>query len=189
MMRAFIAAELGRDARESIRALVCELNRELEEIRFIPVEKMHLTLKFLGDVEESFVHELIPRVATSVSCLPGPFQVWIEGVGTFGGRQPRIIWAGIVDRSGLLARMHLAVESALATLGVPAEKRTFSPHITLARLKKPVANLSAVLGPRRGISLGATPIESCALFQSILGPEGARHDKLHVFPIKKASAC
>ena len=189
MMRAFIAAELGREARDAIEALTSELNRELAGVRWIRVDNMHLTLKFLGDVEETFVDALISPVASSLARVPGPFEIGIDGVGTFGARQPRVIWAGVEDRSGLLARMQQAVEEALAPLGIAKEKRSFSPHITLARLKNPVVGLARAIGPRKGIHLGVSAIDSCVLFKSILGPGGARHERLHLFPIERGSGC
>ena len=103
----------------------------LPNARWVDEDDLHLTLRFIGDVEASDAEE----IATALTQIKhAPFQLVLEGLGVFGGRKPRTIWADIRS-CGSLNALQLAQENLISGLGFPPEQRKFVPHITLARLK------------------------------------------------------
>jgi RNA 2',3'-cyclic 3'-phosphodiesterase len=169
MMRLFIAVELS----PNILLYIKDMGRGIPGARPVPVEQIHLTLCFLGEVEMSLfqdVRECLFEVKKS------PFSLQVSGVGHFPPRgTPRVLWAGVTPTDELV-RLKKRVDKALLTCGLGLEKRKFSPHITLARLRNsPIKRVSEFLA---GNSLLQTPeftVDSFHLFSSHLGKGGALH--------------
>jgi len=107
------------------------LRARLSGARWISPENYHLTLRFVGDIDE-------PDADDFVEALSGiqvePFHLQLSGVGSFGGRKPRAIWVGVAECEPLM-RLQRANERAARRAGLPPETRNFSPHVTLARLR------------------------------------------------------
>src|SRR5687768_16134652 len=98
-------------------------------------EKLHLTLKFLGEIELPRV-ESLTRAAGRAAEGMGPFKLTVAGTGSFPPRGvPRVLWLGLEDPSGLLARLRARLEDECAGEGFPRESKPFRPHLTLARLR------------------------------------------------------
>jgi 2'-5' RNA ligase len=134
-MRLFTAIEMPNDLTEALHAFVSGL-RPTAKISWSPVENLHITTKFIGEWPEPRLDE-VKRALTSAP-MPGPFEVAVKGLGWFpSAHRPRVFWAGVDGGEGLrlLAR---ATEDAVAELGVPVEKRDYSPHLTLARIRETV---------------------------------------------------
>lgn len=127
-MRLFVAVELPED----VRAALASLGGGVPGARWVPEENMHLTLRFLGEVDGGTGDD----IAESLSEVRGePFELCCEGIGHFEtARQPRTIWAG-VSASPELRELQARVEKAVQRAGLPPETRKFMPHVTLARLK------------------------------------------------------
>jgi 2'-5' RNA ligase len=144
---------------------------------------MHLTLKFLGTVPEEKLPEIklaLSRAAIGLSSFPVEFA----GVGTFpGGRRPRVVWAGVSEPSGALQKLWEGVDLNLETAGFPREKRKFTPHVTLGRVKGNI-NLERLA---RSVSLmaehtwGRQEVASISLVRSTLTPSGAEYEDVGVF--------
>jgi RNA 2',3'-cyclic 3'-phosphodiesterase len=135
-MRLFTAIDLPADLTETLRSLVSRL-RPAAEIAWSPIENLHITTKFIGEWPERRLDEM-KRVLTAVPAS-GSLEITVKGVGWFpNARRPRVFWAGVEggEALGTLAR---ATEAAVAKLGVPIEKRNYSPHLTLARILETVA--------------------------------------------------
>ncbi|MBN9070302.1 MAG: RNA 2',3'-cyclic phosphodiesterase [Rhizobiales bacterium] len=127
MPRLFTALEIPRDAALSLSLL----RGGLPGARWIDVENYHLTLRFIGDVEGHVADE----IADALDRVRRPsFPLTLSGVGQFGGRKPHSIWAG-VKVSPDLAALQAEIERICQRLGLPADPRKFTPHVTLARLK------------------------------------------------------
>ncbi len=142
-LRLFIAVELDRGICRGLEKVQAELRRAGGTVKWVDYRAMHLTLKFLGETEA----ELVPKIHTAVvEAVEGfaPFQVSVAGVGAFGPVDaPHVIWAGIEDGAETLVELAAAVEAGLHQgLGFPPERRPFSPHVTLGRLRQHA-------GPRR----------------------------------------
>ena len=183
-MRLFAALELPEDLLSRIGGLLDELRVEMPSVHWARPAGLHLTLKFLGEVADRKVDPICEGLDGAVRGAPGIVTMEIEGLGIFGDRKrPRIVWAGVQDRSGNLGRLQGEVETACAALGFESESRAFQPHLTLARLKRAQPKLGRALASRAGIKLGAASVESLTLMQSILKPDGALYVPLKRFSL------
>lgn len=178
-MRSFIAIELP----ESVRAALAELQQELKkcgaDIRWVRSENIHLTLKFLGDIEEKDVAGILEKIKGTCSSYQS-IPVEIAGVGVFPNiRAPRVLWAG-VESEEMLARLHLEMDKGLASLGFKQENRTFAPHLTLGRFKsfKNKAALADKLDLHKGDKFGSIEVISISLMKSVLSAAGPKYSRL-----------
>jgi 2'-5' RNA ligase len=183
-VRAFVAAELPKEARAVLSGLVESLRKEEgDDVRWVDPASLHLTLKFCGEVSEDRVEELIERCAVRARGVE-PFEVAIAGLGAFpNAREARVLWVGVVDGVSELARLARKLDSACARLGVERERRPYQPHLTLGRLRQPrrVA-VERLAGPERI----AFRVDEVVFFQSRLSPRGAEHVPLARLPLGSA---
>jgi 2'-5' RNA ligase len=127
MPRLFTALEIPRDAALSLSLL----RGGLPGARWIDVENYHLTLRFIGDVEG----HVADQIANALDRIDRPaVQMTLSGVGAFGGKKPHAVWAG-VSASPDLTALQGEIDRICQRLGLPADPRKFSPHVTLARLR------------------------------------------------------
>jgi 2'-5' RNA ligase len=189
-LRAFIALEIPAKVQKDIYHATSNLRSEIGSlIRWVPAENMHLTLKFLGDISSAnvqFLTQMIRVEADSHHCL----DIRLTGPGAFPSpKRPRMIYIGIQAPAELEALQH-AVESAARRLGYGSEERSFSPHLTVGRVKQ---NLSAIdqqkirhmLEATKIDSLGTARVDSVHLYKSDLKPTGPVYTKLYSAPLKK----
>jgi 2'-5' RNA ligase len=127
MPRLFSAIELP----DEVRAELYGLHQPLPSARWLKPDDYHLTLRFAGDIDNGLAREFVANLA---SVNVDAFELTVAGLGAFGGNDPHTVWAGVTPSPALdaLARAH---EKAARDAGLPPEKRTFKPHITLARMK------------------------------------------------------
>jgi 2'-5' RNA ligase len=180
-LRLFCAVELPAEVRALAAEHIARLRQALPDVRasWDRAEKIHLTLKFFGDVEESRTHVLslaAERAAQSVK----PFGLMIAGTGAFPPhKSPRVLWLGIRDPSGGLARLQQALESECAAEGFKREERVFHPHITIARLRGGAgARRLAELHTEIGFEMMELTVKEIVLMRSELGPGGSRYSVL-----------
>lgn len=175
-MRAFIAVDLEPQIKEALGSLVGDLRATRADIRWAGGGGMHLTLKFLGPIDESQalrVKEILKDVAGRHQAFP----LRLEGTGAFPTEtNPRVLWVGFAAEPELLA-LQSDIDTALEAEGFEREKRGFTPHLTLGRVKGPerVAKAMAELAKHREASFGAMTVRKVALFESLLRPEGAEY--------------
>lgn len=184
-IRTFIAIELP----DSLKASLMELQERLKEqappraVRWVRSEGIHLTLKFLGQTPVDQIKGLVESLSSACAAL-SPFIYTVGGLGCFPNlRRPRVIWVGVQEPTGMLARLQGAVEGACADLGFKRERRAFHPHLTLGRLRDRVST-----GERRAIgeliqgtevaSLGTVSARGVSLIRSDLRPTGAVYTTL-----------
>jgi len=128
MYRLFVSVELPDGIKQSL-GRICD---DVPGARWLEADEMHLTVRFIGEVD-GVVFDDVVHALDDVR-LP-PFELALRGVGHFPPRgEPRVLWAGL-ERSAELKTLHDKVESAVVRAGVEPERRKFSPHVTLARLK------------------------------------------------------
>lgn len=169
MYRLFVSIELPDDVKQALG----RLSGDVPGARWLEADEMHLTVRFIGEAD-GLVYEDVLAALDEVRVAP--FALQLRGVGHFPPRgEPRILWAG-VERSDGLRVLHDRVESALVRAGVEGERRKFSPHVTLARLRgtpsRAVGSFIAMNGLFR-----AEPFEvrEFHLFSSSLGAKRAVH--------------
>lgn len=173
-MRLFTAIELPNEMLEKLGGFLTKL-RPLADFQWSPVRNLHITTKFIGEWPETRLDEMKSALARVKS---GPVSIAVRGIGWFpNARRPRVFWVG-VDAGSPLAKLAKATEEATATLGVPNEKRDFSPHLTLARISEPApqAKVEAAAG---NPDFGAFQAFSFALYLSSNG----KYSKLAEFPL------
>lgn len=149
-------------------------------VAWVAPGNLHLTLKFLGSVEEERIDAIVAALRGAVSDAAA-FEAVVNGLGAFPTpTRPRVVWAGM--REGAQAMITLAgrVDAALATLGFPREARPFSPHVTLGRVRVPRRDLrlAEALAKDAAREFGRLRVERLALMQSRLSPTGSQYTEL-----------
>jgi RNA 2',3'-cyclic 3'-phosphodiesterase len=177
-MRLFIAIELPETCKKELGRLRAP---EIPGARWVPAEQIHLTLAFLGEVDEETSKRLISRL--NLIEAQG-FELCLAGTGCFPDRRrPRVLWVG-VRKEPLLADLATKIHDTVLACDIPQEERPFSPHLTLARLKFPAAaEAGAFLDKHSTFELEPFPVAEFILFQSRLSPKGAEHIPLKSFPV------
>ena len=184
VFRAFIAVNLSPDVLDRISQVVIELREEIggSFVRWVPVENMHLTLKFLGDVSISNVERIKEIIQTAASSHP-LFALSTGGVGAFPSVQrARVIWAG-VEGPPTITSVQRMIDMETARLGYASEKRAFKPHLTLGRVSRNVTpkelqKIAQVLKDNKVGFLGVSQIREIHLFRSDLGQNGAVYSQV-----------
>jgi len=181
MIRAFIAVDLPDDVRDAIGDAQARLKRAHTGVKvsWTKVENLHLTLQFLGYVEEEAVEKIRAGLAT-VADDHVPFELLVAGAGAFPDEgRPRVLWVGCGD-TGKLKALAQSVRAAMQPLGFQPEHREFSAHLTLGRVKhpRPDAALTRALDSIKNEGFGAMRVEAIHLYQSELHPDGSIYSKL-----------
>ena len=180
-MRLFVALSLPEDVQQRLSGLA----NGLPGARWVKPENMHLTLRFLGEVDNLAAADVDDALAKIRS--PG-FGLSLNGIGHFGeGRKLRALWVG-VDASDELMRLQEKIEQALIRLGLPPEPRKFKPHVTLARFKSnPGARLQAYLADHNLLRAGPIAIESFELYSSFTSADGPIYRVEASYPLEPAA--
>ena len=184
-IRAFIAIRLPESALHAIGKIQDQLRKSGFNIRWVRKEGMHLTLKFLGDIEESDI-ALIQSAMEASAKKASIFALQGSGLGVFPDmRRPRVLWVGFSGDVAMLSSLQGFLESRLADLGFPKERRPFKGHITLGRAKGRLDKdkLRKALEKLESFETESFPVQSVVLYQSTLRPEGAIYTKLEEVPL------
>ena len=187
-LRLFIAADLPTDVLEDLNKALAPLRArpEVDSARWTVPANQHITLKFLGWVDAGVVDEVADTLA-SVASLHEPSTITLAELGAFPSeRRARVLWVGLDDQAGLLAALAGDLESALVPLGVEAEKRGFTPHLTLARFKPP-ASIAGVLSEGPRVAPSQFDVGHLALYRSHLHPKGASYEVIGTIPLGRRS--
>jgi 2'-5' RNA ligase len=188
-VRLFIAINLPGDVRDRIHDAAAPLREAAPDIAWTPPERLHLTLKFLGERPESDVAPL-EAMLRSIGDRHAPMPLVIEGGGAFPSlARPRVIWAGIAAEPRL-ELLHHDVESACASLGYEVEGRAFRPHLTLGRarggVESPSARVAISRAARRIALREEVGVESVDLMRSEPGPRGPRYTRIAAGALRSA---
>jgi len=175
-VRAFIAVDLDPGIKERLQALVGDLRATRADVRWIEAGGMHLTLKFLGEIDDGRALR-VREILASVASRHHPFSLRLEGTGAFPTEtRPRVLWAGC-DAGPQLAALQEELDRSLAAEGFEREARAFTPHLTLGRVKGPgrIDKAMAELARHRDEHFGAMTVAKIILFESQLRPQGAEY--------------
>ncbi len=175
MKRLFVAINIPED----IRMLICGMGGSIPGSRVVPTEQLHLTLKFLGDVETGMIADIHDALTTISQPV---FRICLKNTGYFPPRgNPRVLWVG-ADPVHEVVKLRNSIEKALSDAGIARDTRKFSPHITIARLKNsPINRVTQFLA---GNSFFETPpftVDRFHLYSSILSSKGAAHKQESTF--------
>ena len=182
MIRAFIAIALTEDVRGALTDAQARLQRAHVgvKISWTKIENLHLTLQFLGYVEEPAV-ERIGAALETVTQQHAAFDLNVRGAGAFPNlRVPRVLWVGCADGQGKLKALAQAVQAAMQAFGFSPEQREFAAHLTLGRVKapRPDAALTRAVDSLKDTDCGTLRVATVHLIQSQLHPAGSIYTKL-----------
>ena len=180
-LRVFCAVELPDELRTAAAAHAARLRGEFEGVKasWARPASLHVTLKFLGEIEAARVEDL-SRAARAAAEGFEPFELAVGGTGTFPGRgAARTLWLGVEDVSGRLARLQTRLEDECEAAGFPRESRAFRPHLTLARLRASKEALALSEAHRRTpFGPHAFHVKEFVVMRSELAPGGSRYTPL-----------
>jgi 2'-5' RNA ligase len=185
-IRTFIAIPTPVEVRQALTCIQTELKTADAAVKWEPPEKLHITLRFLGNVEESQLAILMTDCSNAI-CNLNSFSLIYGGLGCFpDARNPRIIWAGSRNDDGVLVEMKKAIDDTVARYGFERENRAFHPHITLARVKgrQNIPNLIKML---QSVTFEPHPvvIDEVYFMKSELRPTGSIYTKLQSIALQK----
>jgi 2'-5' RNA ligase len=177
--RAFIAVEVPFS--EELEKFSKDIKASGANLKMVDLRNIHVTLKFLGDIEESLVPEVEKAMKDAVAGIP-PFKARLLGTGAFPNiGRPTVIWAGL-EHAEPLEVMARRLEEGLVPLGFEPEKRKFSPHVTVARVKdgRNKLELTEALSFWEEGDFGQVPVDQLILKKSVLRPEGPEYSDVTV---------
>ena len=187
-VRLFLAVELPREIKEALDRIVTDVRGAgIRGLRAVNPEGIHLTLKFLGEVERSRIEHIVDEVRR-VARAHQPFTLELEGLGGFPSRgAPRALWVGVTGDTEPMLALQRELEEALEPLGFSKERREFRPHLTFARVSEraPSADRRRASKIFEAIHLEPgfqIPVSGLSLMRSMLLPGGARYDRLAIMP-------
>jgi RNA 2',3'-cyclic 3'-phosphodiesterase len=189
-VRVFVALDIPEEVRAAIGKLIARLRTSCRAARWVRIEGVHLTLKFIGEVQP----EKIEPIKASLARIryPDAIELKFRNVGFFPNeRRPRVFWAGI-EAGPELGSLAIAVETSLEPLGIAKEQRAFSPHLTLARFETDrgagpafaLDTLTKAISEAGPFEFGAGIANEFHLYQSILKSGGAEYTRLATFRFK-----
>ncbi len=185
--RTFIAVPVPENLGAKLTRLQSLLAPEVSEVRWVSTPPFHLTLAFLGDVDETDLNDVCRAVAEATKSLD-PFDLRIEGIGAFPDLQrPRALWTGLVG-PGLepLAVLRASIAGAVTRLNYPPDKQ-FHPHVTLGRLKPgrtAVRDLTPLVKHYRTWSAGSFRLTEAVTYASTLTQDGPVYATLGTAPLR-----
>jgi RNA 2',3'-cyclic 3'-phosphodiesterase len=179
-MRLFVALDIPEDVRRSLASLVAKLRRACQNARWVRIEGIHITLKFIGECSP----EKTEAIKSALASVPArsPIPMHFRGMGFFPNeRRPRVLWAGV--EAPELAMLASGIDASLVPLGIAREGRVFSPHLTLSRFDTPRAldALRSVIDEAGALEFGDTTAKEFHLYQSVLKRGGAEYTRLATF--------
>ena len=184
MIRTFIAIDLPPEIRETLEAFGKKLQKADAPVSWVKGDRMHLTLKFLGDVAPELI-DSIRNAMVEVSRRASPLRLKPLGCGAFPSiKQMRVVWVGLHGDFEPLRKLQQEVEKAMIPLGFEPEGRSFKPHLTLGRVKGKhrLERLQEFLMSNQSFEAEAFDVTELVLYKSELRPEGARYTPLFRAP-------
>ena len=175
MHRLFVAIRPPEDVRDRL----LDLMKGVPDLRWQTDEQLHLTLRFIGEVERP-VAEDIALALTAIRFER--FAIALDGVGMFEKRRHGALWAGVQPKDELKA-LNAKVERACQAAGLAPEHRAYHPHITLARWKGRMPGLDAFLDAHGGLTSAAWEVDKFLLYESHLGHSGAHYEPVERFAL------
>ncbi len=187
-MRTFIAIEMTAEVKAGMKELQDKLRKSGADVAWTRPEGVHLTLKFLGEVDAATVERLGDALEEAVKGSR-PFTLEVRGTGVFPTpKSPRVVWVGLEGGIDALAALYEKVEAVCEGLGFAREGRPFKPHITLGRVKslRGRESLMKALAGFEHVELGKIDAEAVSVMKSELKPSGAVYTEMKRIELKAA---
>ena len=185
-IRSFLAFELPVEIKEQIGTISRELKKMALPVRWVAIDNIHLTIVFLGSVDEDIIGDIEERVNTVVKGFSA-FKTKLNKVGAFPHwKRPRVIWIGLNGDIGRLSNLRNELQEELKVLGFMPEKRPFRPHLTLGRFKGPInrdEDIKWICDRYRDIDSDLYQLNELILYKSDLKPDGPVYTKMATWPL------
>jgi len=185
-IRSFLAFELPSEIRETLSAVSEDGRAASLNIRWVGVAHIHLTVVFMGNVEEARIGD-IREVAGGVCDQYAPFHIHVNGIGRFGSRRnPRVIWIGLGGEVDRMSSFRDDLQKGLAPFEIQEERRPFRPHLTLGRFRKGATGdprLDDLLSKYKDLNGPECLLREVVLFKSDLKPGGSVYARLGRWPL------
>ena len=185
LIRSFIAVKIPSGSEDRLRAAEEQLRAAEASVKWVDPDSFHITLRFLGEVEEARLSALWGSVYQSLDGSLS-FTMRFLGVGAFPNiKRPRVIWAGVTEGAEEMRELAARVEQACAGHGFEAEERPFRAHLTLGRVRRPESNvkLAAAMAELSDAELGEVHVDRVVLMKSELTRSGAVYHILEERPL------
>jgi 2'-5' RNA ligase len=179
-LRSFVAVPLPESVRANVLAAARKLARALPSVKWSrKLENLHVTIKFLGPVEEAKLAAFGAALAEALGALPR-FRIELQGMGAFpSARRANVLWAGVADGGDRLGAVAAMVEETAGRLGIgERENRPFRAHVTVGRSKSGI-DARAALAPFESRAFGAALVDEALVFESRLGGDGSTYVLRH----------
>ena len=176
-MRCFIAIDIDEKIRSALGGLQRQLRDSIDVkkggINWVNPNNIHLTLKFLGEIKDEKVVEIC-NIVKDAAGRHKSFELDIESVGHFGGASPKVLWVGTGKGGENLLELQKDIEESLALAGWPEETREFAGHLTLCRIRHPIAGMKLAQASvnYNDFKVGTLSADSVCVYQSELKPAG-----------------
>jgi len=180
-IRSFIAIELDEEIKHGLASLIEKLEASGADVKWVKPENIHLTLKFLGHVSKEKING-IKRILDNAKDIFKPFRINLSGLGAFPKLSyPRVMWVGLEDAENNSKEIYDFLEKELEKIGFQKEKRPFSPHLTIGRVKSPKNRepLKSNIENLKNSLTNALDVNHITLFQSTLTPGGPIYTPLY----------
>ncbi len=185
-IRTFIAVEVSNKTRERAGLLIDLLRASDANVKWVDAANIHLTLNFLGDVDERQIPEVCAAIHVAAQSVD-PFELVCAGVGAFPNAQrPRTLWIGTDEGTDEVCALQSSTETELDEIGFPKEKRKFKPHLTIGRIRRgggSVRRLNEMLKETSEFDAGKTIVSEVVVFSSELQPSGPVYHALARCPL------
>ncbi|MGQ9542748.1 MAG: RNA 2',3'-cyclic phosphodiesterase [Candidatus Bathyarchaeia archaeon] len=172
-IRAFISIDVDD---EQIRFKLTEFQKRIVDlggdVKLVEPENIHLTLRFLGEIEQKAIQGIVDSLR---NIILSPFDIQFRGVGAFPSlSHMNVIWVGIEQGKEELMKISESIEASLRRIGVPRDKKGFSPHVTIARVRsgRNKQNIAKLLSEHNDAEFGSMKVESIRLKRSVLTSQG-----------------
>ena len=191
LFRSFIAIELPKEVKDKLEVFKDTINRDIRgsEVKWVNINNIHLTIKFLGETDRETIQKIGDFFEQKPNDFPPPNLI-ISKIGMFPNKyQPKILWVGCSKPSELL-NIHTTFNKICASLNFPIEKRSFSPHLTIGRVKpnpslNTVHNIQSVFFKYESIEFGNFAADKVTIFHSDLKPSGPVYSPVRIIHLNQ----
>jgi 2'-5' RNA ligase len=184
-MRTFIATDISEEIRSSLTRIISHLKYSGADVKWVDPANIHLTLKFLGEVDEKKLHQ-IKATLEEIGKFAKPFEIGVKDIGAFPKIEyPRVIWVGLGNGASESVALAGEIDEELSKLDFEKESRPFAPHLTIGRVRSAknrdnlIAKLNSCPKPHTLDPKPSSRVSSVVLYQSTLTAQGSIYTKLH----------
>ncbi|MBI5814908.1 MAG: RNA 2',3'-cyclic phosphodiesterase [Nitrospinae bacterium] len=184
--RLFFAVNLPKAVTTRLDNMVASFGVPSGQVRWVKSENMHITLKFLGDVDNAMLPDLCAAAKRAVKGF-SPIRLSVEGMGVFPNHErPRVIWFGVGGETAGLKKLEESFSAEISPLGFPPDERSFTAHLTIGRVKNDAARgkLARLVRQYHKFYIGEALVGDVSLYESRLNPKGSIHTVVETFPLE-----